>query len=293
MSTTAHASALIAPPPVDGAGGEDFGFDTLRLKENNLRIHFDDTSASASFPANDWRITINSAENGGGNYFSIDDATAERSILTVEAGAPSNSLYIVSNGNIGIGTATPTEKLHIVGGNTPAVRLEQNGTSGFTPHTWDIAGNEASFFIRDANHNSLPLLIRPGAPTGAIEIKATGEVQFVQSITIGSSRDVKQNIKELSSEDAFKTLKELAPVTYQYKADQDEDHVGFIAEDVPELVAVNGRKGLSTIDIVAVLTKIVQEQQQVIGNQNRALDKMDKRLKSLEYEVTESQHQDW
>jgi hypothetical protein len=34
----------------DCATSESFGSDTLRLKENNLRIHFDDTSSSASFP---------------------------------------------------------------------------------------------------------------------------------------------------------------------------------------------------------------------------------------------------
>ena len=36
-----------------------FGFDTIVLKENNLRIFFDDTSTSASFPRNDWRIIAN------------------------------------------------------------------------------------------------------------------------------------------------------------------------------------------------------------------------------------------
>ena len=41
----------------DCSNGENFGFDTQRLKENNLRIHFNDTSASASFPSNDWRLS--------------------------------------------------------------------------------------------------------------------------------------------------------------------------------------------------------------------------------------------
>ncbi len=41
--------------------------------------------------------------------------------------------------------------------------------------------------------------------------------------------------------------------------------MGFIAEDVPELVATNDRKGLSSMDIVAVLTKVLQEQQKTIS----------------------------
>ncbi len=40
--------------------------------------------------------------------------------------------------------------------------------------------------------------------------------------------------------------------------------MGFIAEDVPELVANKDRKGLSPMDIVAVLTKVVQRQQKDI-----------------------------
>ncbi len=43
----------------DCVNGESFGFDTLRLKENNLRIRAVDTSSSASFPSNDWQITFN------------------------------------------------------------------------------------------------------------------------------------------------------------------------------------------------------------------------------------------
>ena len=88
----------------DCVNGENFSFDTLRLKENNLRIHFWDTSNSASFPTNDWRISINDSANGGQNYFSIDDVTAGNSPFRIMAG-----------GNVGIGTTSPTERLHVNG----------------------------------------------------------------------------------------------------------------------------------------------------------------------------------
>jgi len=48
-------------------------------------------------------------------------------------------------------------------------------------------------------------------------------------------------------------------VKFAYKTDKTEKHVGFVAEEVPELVATKDRKGLSSMDIVAVLTKVVQE----------------------------------
>jgi hypothetical protein len=68
----------------------------------------------------------------------------------------------------------------------------------------------------------------------------------------------------LNTEKAVAALKDLNPVQYNYKADQSEKHVGFIAEDVPELVASSDRKGMSPMDVTALLTKVVQHQQNII-----------------------------
>lgn len=161
----------------DCVNGESFGFDTIRLKENNLRIKFQDTSTSASFPSNDWQITANDSANGGANKFSIDDIDGGRTPFTIEAGAPSNSLYVENSGEVGLGTANPVVELHVVDGDTPTLRLEQDGTSGFTPQTWDLAGNETNFFVRDVtNGSNLPFRIRPGAPSNSIFIDTDGDV---------------------------------------------------------------------------------------------------------------------
>jgi len=55
---------------------EEFSFSTLLLKENNLRIFFNDTSASASFPRNDWEIIANDSANGGPSYLGFADRLA-------------------------------------------------------------------------------------------------------------------------------------------------------------------------------------------------------------------------
>lgn len=161
----------------DCATSENFGFDTIRLKENNLRLHFNDTSTSASFPSNDWRLIANDSSNGGGNYFAIEDATAGRQSFRVDAGAPANSIRILNSGNIGIGTSNPNVELHVVDGDSPTLRLEQDGSSGFTPQTWDVAGNETNFFVRDATNGSrLPFKIRPSAPTNSLYVDTDGDV---------------------------------------------------------------------------------------------------------------------
>jgi hypothetical protein len=159
---------------LDCVNGESFGFDTLRLKENNLRIKFQDTSASASFPTVDWQITANDSSNGGLNKFSIDEIDGGRTPFTVEAGARTNSLYVEADGDIGIGTSNPVVDVHVLSGNTPTLRLDQDGSSGFTPQIWDVAGNEANFFIRDATSGSkLPFKIFPNAPTNALIVEGT------------------------------------------------------------------------------------------------------------------------
>ena len=162
----------------DCSSSESFGSDTERLKENNLRIHFDDTSNSASFPKNDWRITANDETNGGSDYFAIQDATAGTTPFRVEAGAGNNALHVdASGGNIGMGTSTPVVELHIADGDSPTMRLEQNGSSGFTPQTWDVAGNETNFFVRDVTNGSrLPFKIRPSAPTNSLYINTNGDI---------------------------------------------------------------------------------------------------------------------
>ena len=168
---------------LDCVNGENFGFDTIRVKENNTRIQYDDTSTSAGFPTNNWQIRANSSASGGGSFLAfVDQGSTGNSesgtiVFEVDAGAPANSLRVSSGGNIGIGTATPVLDVHANTTDTPAIRLEQNNTGGFTAQTWDIAGNEANFFVRDVTSGSrLPFRIRPGAPTSSLDITATGDV---------------------------------------------------------------------------------------------------------------------
>jgi endosialidase-like protein len=168
---------------LDCADGENFGFDTIRVKENNTRIQFDDTSTSAGFPNNNWQIRANDSGSGGVNFLGFVDQGATGNsesgtiVFAVNSGASANSLRVGSNSKVGLRTATPVLDMHANTTDTPAIRLEQNNTGGFTAQTWDIAGNEANFFVRDVTSGSrLPFRIRPGAPTSSVDIAANGNV---------------------------------------------------------------------------------------------------------------------
>lgn len=133
----------------------------------------------------------------------------------------------------------------------------------------------ASFTIRSSGNvgfglwaNSHPLQMASGAYC------SSGGVW-----TNGSSREYKKDIKDLTSAEAMDTLKGLNPVKFSYKASSDERHVGFIAEDVPDLVASKDRKGMSSMDVVAVLTKVVQEQQKTIAELSKKMSELERELK--------------
>src|SRR3989338_3350869 len=127
---------------VDCVNNESFGFDTLRLKENNLRIKFEDTSAGA-FPGNDWQIIANDSASGGASYLGIDDVTGSLTPVRWLAAAPAHSLVCAPQGRVGVGAGVPVLDLHVLSPNSPALRQEQKNTDGYPAQTWDVAGNEA------------------------------------------------------------------------------------------------------------------------------------------------------
>lgn len=113
----------------DCVNNEVFDFDTVKLKENNLRVFFDDTSTASGFPANDWRIVINDNANGGRSYFAIQDATAGQTLFRICAVADTTCTNIMPT------VTDPQTAL-----NTSAIA--QN-TTDIAQNTADIAQNTA------------------------------------------------------------------------------------------------------------------------------------------------------
>jgi hypothetical protein len=176
----------------DCVNNENFGFDTIRLKENNLRIKFEDTSVSP-FPTTDWQLTANDSASGGANRFSIEDITLARVPFTITGGATTNSIFVSSTGRVGFRTSTPVLDLHVNTGDTPALRFEQNNTGGFTAQTWDVAGNEAGFFVRDVTAGSrLSFRILPGAASSSLVIAGNSNVG-VGTLTPASALHITRN----------------------------------------------------------------------------------------------------
>ena len=163
------------------ANGESFPANAdIKIKDALPRIYFEDTSSSTS-PDRHYRIAIGGAGTSASEYFAIEDAGASGSgatqVFRVDGGAPASALHVDSSGEVGIGTATPAFDVHVVTGNTPGLRLEQDGSSSFTPQIWDIYGNEGIFEIKDTTHsNRRPFRIQPNANDTSLYIATGGRI---------------------------------------------------------------------------------------------------------------------
>jgi hypothetical protein len=193
--------------------------------------------------------------------------------------------------------------LGITGSANALLSLDTTSTTGgagfqFSVPTgglWFFKGTQNNGFkIRDAA-NGIDVMyfqastgnvgIGTDSPSHPLEL-AGGAYSDGTTWNTASSREYKDNIRELSAAEAVAAVKELNPVTYTYKVAAGGQHVGFIAEDVPALVATKDRKGLSSMDIVAVLTKVVQEQQRTLEQKSQLIERQQHKLETLEAKVT-------
>jgi hypothetical protein len=192
-------------------------------------------------------------------------------------------------GNVGIGTVNPEGKLH-----TEDLLLDLgtgNCPSGYTEGNYGGAA--------DADCLATGIVVKAdgsvgiGTATPTEKLYVVGDIYATGEVTWGSSRELKENIRELNTGEALTALNELQPKKFVYKADKNDEHVGFIAEEVPELIATKDRKSLNPMDIIAVLTGVVKEQQRMFEEQRRIMENQQKEMEELKAKVRKLEAKDY
>jgi hypothetical protein len=95
------------------------------------------------------------------------------------------------------------------------------------------------------------------ASTGTVK----GKIGKFNDVLINSSRQLKQDISQLSKEEAYNLIEDLEPVKFSFKDDPSKkENIGFIAEQVPDIVSDKDHKSVRYMEIISALTKVVKEQ---------------------------------
>jgi hypothetical protein len=184
-------------------------------------------------------------------------------------------------GNVGIGTGSPEQKLHVTSeilstGAGAGLKFRNRGSSTSDDWVWYSHGNVARLFR--SGTGDLLTITTSGAVTfgGVVALNAVGSAGGLllcrnpsnQISHCSSSLRYKNNIAALDR--GFDLINQLRPVTYDWKASGERD-LGLVAEEVakvePLLVTRNEKgeiEGVKYDRITVALINVVKQQQSQI-----------------------------
>lgn len=175
----------------------------------------------------------------------------------------------------------------------------RNNDNNYRVYQYVSSYGRGNALFYDENNNSRVVIYGDGyvvcrntsGDNTIINEGSTGKITCV-SLVQTSSRKVKENIEELTAEEAYKVLL-LTAITFDYKyANLGKDRRGFIAEDVaeiiPQLVEPESEYTPASIDyiqLIPYLQTVIKEQEKKITEQEQKIKDLEKRLEDLESKI--------
>lgn len=268
-----------------------FGDNTIILKEAVPQILFQDTTTDA----NDWALS------GDADKFTLEDVDATTTPITIEATAPSNSLYVDDAGRIGLGTATPDSQLHIVGdvsNGLGTVKIEAvSGAPGNileletdTDNGGRIAFDDGDKWVAGGGAGDTFTLSEAGDAAEFI-LTNSGNLTITGTLTENSDVNVKENFSAIDPQQFLRLAKQLPISTWNYKEDDElARHLGPMAQDFYSSFGLGGTNtGIAPRNLAAValaalqgLDQVVEERTAQLQQENAALAE---RLAALEAKI--------
>ncbi|REJ75164.1 MAG: hypothetical protein DWQ36_06350 [Acidobacteria bacterium] len=214
-------------------------------------------------------------------------------------------LSVEPSGQVGIGTTTPSQELHIDSPDGGDIRLTRNGGAG-SNWFFGITGGDDRIGIQDHSSGISPsiLSIQQGAPPTSLEITSNGNIGIGTAspaaklhvngsfradgdVTLFSSRAVKTAIGAVNPADLLAKVAELTVATWRYKSeDATSRHIGPFAEDFQRLFGVGDGETISVIDAQGVTLAAIQGLQQELAENDAQMQALQSENADLRSRLT-------
>ncbi len=214
--------------------------------------------------------------------------------FTTPALAQSDSMRISPNGDVGIGTTSPSASLHVQRSDGTAKLLVENVMPAGPAALFQLRNNGNPFFIFTDTSLARSYSFAMGA-TGDFFISNQQQagVQYrfnptgtltLNNVVETSGRQFKENVVPLESGQILRQLEELSLSSWNYKVDPDRvRHVGPMAEDFYAAFGL-GRddQHLSPRDLAVVALAAVQGVNEVVQERDTQIAGLEQRIAELE-----------
>ena len=210
-----------------GGSGPSFGMSSTSATGYNEMYFSRNTSTVVGYIG----VGVNAAVTSNGDDFVIQNRLSTGNLVLHTN--TTERMRVTCAGNIGIGTCTPSEKLHLYCASSVEMRFENSTMSSYLRNQSD----NFNFYINNAERIRITCAGNVGINCSAPSYKLHVNGTFYAA---GSSQDYKQSICNYNTDSCM--FMKLKPVTYQYKEEychlgkelKSGTQIGLIAEEVAE-----------------------------------------------------------
>jgi hypothetical protein len=228
------------------------------------------------------------------------------SVLALSPRAEGQGTLFVEGDNVGIGVSSPTEALHVFGGDgqTRLMVHEASGTTngrilmhlrnngGVNFFMEDTAGDDWQFIGQSGGSFPGFSISRAGSGVREFRVGPTGTVYVNGSVVHSSSRAVKEEITEVDRRDILARLSELPVSGWSYTGERADGarHIGPMAEDFHAAFGLGTDDAhIALNDSVGVALAAIQGLHDLVKQKDGEIDELKRRLDALEELLKERQ----